>query len=89
MTKRLVRLSQALIQNIFKGRASFIRMSNIYSNMLLENIEIRFFDDLPCQLIPMQHTSADLFYTQEESVFAIHGHMYSKARKKGDFLECL
>ena len=63
------------------------KISNFYRKTMLENINVKYFDDLNTDVIPKYHTSADVFYTEESKIFAIHGHMNSKARKKDNFLD--
>ena len=56
------------------------KISNVYRQTMLENINIKYFDNLNKEAI--QHQTADVFHTEDCEIFAIHGHMNSKARKK-------
>ena len=78
-----------LLGNLLKGRASFVRVSDVYSRLLLEKIKIKYIDDLKGKQIPRFNTSADIFHSENSEIFAIHGHMNSKARSKERFLTYL
>ena len=43
---------------------------------MLENINIKYFDDLNKEAIPQHQTSADVFHTEDCEIFAIHGHEF-------------
>lgn len=75
--------------NILKNKRHLIRISDVYSEILVKTVKIKYFDNLPMKLVPKKNTSADIFFTDKNNVFGIHGHMYSKARSKADFLEYL
>ena len=52
---------------------------------MLDKIDIKYFEDLDAHLIPQYASSADVFHTDDSDVFAIHGHMNSKVRRKERF----
>ena len=78
-----------LLANFLKGNNTLVRLSDVYTRLLLDKVEIKYFDDLKEEQIPEFHTSADIFYSEESEIFAIHGHMNSKARSKEKFLAYL
>ena len=84
-------LEKAYIKNqnnlINKKYYKIAKISNVYRQTMLENINIKYFDDLNKEAIPQHQTSADVFHTDDCEIFAIHGHMNSKARKKDLFLD--
>jgi len=78
-----------LLCNILKKQTTLVRLSDSYSRLLLRQIKIKYIEDLKEKQIPRFHTSADIFHSDESEVFAIHGHMNSKARSKEQFLAYL
>ena len=80
--KRTINLKDSL-----KKRLSLMRVSTHYRELMLNNVDIRYFEDLDKFSIPEHFTSADIFHTDTSKIFAVHGHMNSKARRKEDFVD--
>ena len=76
-------------EKLSKKGIYLMRISDIYRTLMLENIDIKYFEELDAKSIPQCLTGADVFHTKDSKIFAIHGHMNSKARRKEDFMNYL
>ena len=62
------------------------KISNFYRKTMLENISVKYFDDLNTDIIPKHHTSADVFYTEESRYIKFMGIRIQK-QGKDNFLD--
>ena len=85
--KNAIRKNTTLKASLKKKNINLMRVSTHYRELMLNNVDIRYFEELDKISIPKHFTSADIFHTEESKIFAVHGHMNSKARRKEDFVD--
>ena len=85
--KNAIRKNTTLKASLKKKNINLMRVSTHYRELMLNNVDIRYFEELDKISIPKHFTSADIFHTEESKIFAIHGHMNSKTRRKEDFVD--